>query len=258
MLDNYYFIDGSALMAQIRRAWGIQLVTSGSKLCPLKFIQYFQNRLIELHEGSFKRATFYFPVGDEESVERHIAIPDFRKSGAIRDISIKYCGQKIKQSKQFDKFVEDNVPQKWRDRFSKSEKGVDIEICCDALRLASFGKMERAFLLSNDDDFVPFCRTIKEFGANISLLHLTDKITQNISLLHAVDSYDVVKAEDLSSIFEDVAVTAEPHEADDEAIDGLKPDVEPSDLNLIEGTELDPAETADDSEGKKASSKPGT
>jgi uncharacterized LabA/DUF88 family protein len=254
VLDNYYFLDGSALMAQIRRVWAMKLVPAGSKLCPLKFVQHFQDNLTELHEGQFKRATFYFPNGDDEAVSRHIFLPDFRKSGQIRDISIKYCGQKIKKSKKFDEFVENTVPQQWRDRFSKSEKGVDLEICCDALRLASFGKMERAFLLTNDDDFVPFCRTIKEFGANISLLHLTDKLTQNISLLQAADSYDVVDESELASVFEISGEIAEPADVvvGTDAESDLKPDVAPSDLAVIGDTESLPIEYAPDEKQKPA------
>src|SRR5262249_43366927 len=92
-------------------------------------------------------------------------------------------------------------PPKWRDRVSKSEKGVDIEICCDALKLASASRLERLFILANDDDFLPMCRTLKEFGANVSVIHLTDFISPNISLLSESDSYDVVDRTALQTLF---------------------------------------------------------
>jgi len=44
----------------------------------------------------------------------------------------------------------ETVPSEFRDRCTKSEKGVDIEICCDALKLAALGKLDRLALLTND------------------------------------------------------------------------------------------------------------
>jgi hypothetical protein len=108
---------------------------------------------------------------------------------------------KLKRTAQFNEFVETTVPPKWRDRFNKSEKGVDIEMCCDALKLASASKLDRLFFLTNDDDFLRLCRALKEFGSNISIIHLTDVITPNISLLQETDSYDVVPIDDLKEMF---------------------------------------------------------
>jgi uncharacterized LabA/DUF88 family protein len=53
-------------------------------------------------------------------------------------------------------------------------------------------RVDRLFLLTNDDDFIPFCRTMKEYGANVSIIHLAAKVPKNISLLREADSYDVV------------------------------------------------------------------
>lgn len=155
----------------------------------------------ELHGGSYKRATFYFPVGDEVTAAEYLDIPDHKKPGEIRDIHFKFCGQKLKRSAAFDEWLENEVPDKWKDRCSKSEKGIDIEICCDAIRLASASRLDRLFLLTNDDDFLPFCRTIKEYGANVSIIHLTDRVNGNISLLREADSYDVVPVADLQTMF---------------------------------------------------------
>src|SRR5262249_35716472 len=99
-------------------------------------------------------------------------------------------------------WVEKNVPRKWWDRVSKSEKGVDIEICCDALRLVSVSKLDRLFLLTNDADFVPLCKTLKELGTNVSLIHLCEFQPPNKAFLDEVDSYDVVPVEILKTLFE--------------------------------------------------------
>jgi uncharacterized LabA/DUF88 family protein len=203
------------------------------------------NKLGELHGGEYKRAIFYFANGDDANVETHFEIPDIRKPAEIRDLHFKYCGHKIKKSEEFEKFVEQSVPVKFKSRFSKSEKGIDIEMCCDALKLASDGNIERIFLLSNDGDFIPFCRTIKEFGANISMIYLSEIIPPNGDLLLEADSYDVVGTNELYSIFlpppseaeiaAEMAAPASLAEAD--AIEEMlseKPEAEPSDLETVD------------------------
>jgi uncharacterized LabA/DUF88 family protein len=198
---NYFFIDGSALTAQIRHLRRTDASFAGRQLCPKLFIGHLMRSLIELHGNYYKRITFYFPIGDEAAIEDYLMMPDHNKPGEIRDLHFKFCGQKLKRTKEFVEFVETQVPKQFRDRFSKSEKGIDIEICCDAFKLASTSRLDRLFLLTNDDDFIPFCRTIKEYGANVSIIHLSDTVNRNISLLRAADSYDVVPYSELQKIF---------------------------------------------------------
>jgi len=159
------------------------------------------NALPDLHGHEYKRITFYFPKGDEIAVEEYLEIPDPKKPGQIRDLNFKFCGEKLKKSAEFEKIVEEHIPPKFFARVAKSEKGIDIEICCDALKLASASRMERLFLFTNDSDFIPFCRTLKEFGANISILHLFETGSPNVGLLREADSYDVVSLEALGTIF---------------------------------------------------------
>jgi len=88
-------------------------------------------------------------------------------------------------------------------------------------------------LLTNDDDFIPFCRAIKEFGANISLIHLSDVVPGNASLLREVDSYDVVPVNALQTIFLPVPEGAPPIDValpEDSSVSALKADAVPSDL----------------------------
>ena len=205
MLANYFFIDGSTLTSQIRRLRREDGRFADKKLDPRLFIAHFTDNLHDLGAREYKRATFYFPKGDEVAAGEYLLLPDFKKPGHVRDLHFKFCGQKLKGSAEFSKFVEETVPAKFLDRVSKSEKGVDIEICCDALKLASASRLERLFLLTNDDDFLPLCRTLKEFGANVSLIHLSDVINPNESLLTETDSYDVVPREVLLTMF--VSVT---------------------------------------------------
>jgi hypothetical protein len=251
MHANYFFIDGSALTAQIRQLQRAEPIFRARKLCPQLFLQHFMYTLRDLHAGEYKRATFYFPKGDETAIEDFLHMPDHKKPGSIRDLNFKFCGHKLKKSVEFDKFVEESVPSKFHDRFAKSEKGIDIEMCCDALRLASSSRIERLFLLSNDGDFIPFCRILKEFGANISILHLSEATLPNGDLLREADSYDIIPKNVLNSLFLPIPTTTEPQEIDlgETAGGGLeagevfseKPETAPSDLKIIDEDSEDSA-----------------
>lgn len=195
--------------------------------------------LTELHGMEYKRFTFYFPHGDETQVGYYIDLPDHRAPGVVRDLHFKFCGQKLKKSAEFEAFVDDHVPGKFRDRFAKSEKGIDIEICCDAFKLAAASRLERLFLLTNDDDFIPLCRTLKEYGANVSVIHLTSLLNPNLSLLKETDSYDVVPTEQLRELFVEVAgePPALPQQLEEaESGDVAKADAPPSALVVEEGS----------------------
>ena len=244
MNANYFFIDGSALMAQIRQLQRAQPNFRRRRLCTQKFINHQMSCMLDLHGRSYKRATFYFANGDEANINEYLLTPDYSMPGNVRDLHFKFCGHKLKKSVEFDKFVEENVPAKFQSRFSKSEKGIDIEMCCDALRLASFSRVERLFLLTNDGDFIPLCRTIKEFGANISIIHLWTSNPPNNDLLRESDSYDVIRNEQLNQMF--IPLAADPElplepigEHSDEVMiaDQLpqseKPDAAPSDLSSV-------------------------
>jgi len=83
---------------------------------------------------------------------------------------------------------------------NKSEKAVDTQICCDALQLASYGRLDRLFIYTNDYDFVPLCQTLKSMGSNISLFRLQEKKI-NKNLVQECDSFSVVPVDQLSSLF---------------------------------------------------------
>lgn len=168
---------------------------------PILFITHFTASLPDLQSNEYKRAVFYFPNEDENTVKKYLVVPNFAKPGLVRDLHFKYCGKKMKGSEAFNKFVDEKVPSRWRDRFQKSEKGIDIEICCDAIKLASVGKMERLFMFTNDSDFVPLFKTLKEFGVNVSLIHLSELKGANKILTKEADSYDVIRDEVLERIF---------------------------------------------------------
>lgn len=161
MDQNYYFIDGSALLSQIKTLWKNDPSFNWRRLDPLKFINYLTISFPDLGSTNYKRAEFYFPRG-EHNLNAHMIMPKTTAPGLVRDVHFKDCGEKLDRSTAYEAWLE-TVPAQWKDRCVKSEKGVDIEICCDALRLGSSGKMDRLFLLTNDRDFIPLCRNLKRF-----------------------------------------------------------------------------------------------
>jgi uncharacterized LabA/DUF88 family protein len=244
MQANYFFIDGSALTSQIRILQKQDASFRNRKLIAVELLKYFQAALPELGSSEFKRAVFYFAEGDEVPIQEWIVMPEFHKPGIVRDIHFRYCGHKLKRSAEFAEFIS-TVPSKWHDRFSKSEKGVDIELCCDALKLASASRMERLFLFTNDGDFLPLCRALKEFGANVSLIHLHDIISPNLSLLKETDSYDVVPIQVLQGLFTVPVVAEELVTTEEDEMPGASP-VEPKSIGgvvLMQDDEEDEAKS---------------
>jgi uncharacterized LabA/DUF88 family protein len=71
----------------------------------------------------------------------------------------------------------------------------------DALHLAAAKLMDRLLLLTNDSDFVPFCRMLKQFGANVSLIRLSEARPVNQELVEACDTYDVMDERHLLAAF---------------------------------------------------------
>jgi len=162
-------------------------------------IHHFILNLRDLHNGQYKRAVYYFAKGDPR-IEEYLSLPDFKEPGLIRDVYFKYCGGKLRGSKGYDEFLK-TVPSKYRDRCSKSEKGVDTELCCDALQLSATGKLERLFLLTNDSDFIPLCKRLRDFGSNVSLLSLSESNIVNKELVKECDTYDTLVDGHLREIF---------------------------------------------------------
>jgi NYN domain len=201
MPNVYFFFDGSSLISQIRQLQAVDSRFSGHKLKPLNLAAYC-DRLDVINDGlgtRYKRVVFYFADGDPH-VEKFLELPDFGTPGLINDVEFKYCGRKLARSASYDTFLQ-TVPAEFLDKCQKSEKGVHIEICCDALHLAASGRLDRLILSTNDSDFVPLCRKLKVLGANVSLLRLSEARSVNRELVEACDTYDVIEEPHLLACF---------------------------------------------------------
>jgi uncharacterized LabA/DUF88 family protein len=163
-------------------------------------VSYFDDAVITDGLGTvYKRAVFYFAKGDFQ-VEQFLDLPNRTTPGLVRDVEFRFCGRKIASSARYEEWLE-TVPAEFRERCQRSEKGIDIEICCDALHLAAAKLMDRLLLLTNDSDFVPLRRMLKQLGANVSLIRLSEARPVNEELVEACDTYDVVDERHLLAAF---------------------------------------------------------
>lgn len=203
MENNYFFVDGSALLADVARFQRSHREYEICKLDIVKFANYFTGRdFEEFHSGAYRRFVLYF-VSDDPRVGEMLKCPDPAKPGSISDMHLEYCGKRISRFKKVNDWLESkNAPQYVRECLYRSEKAVDTQICCDALQLAAMGRLDRLFLYSNDFDFVPLCRTLRQLGCNINLFRLYDSKV-NKSLAQECDAYHVMEETVIKNCFVD-------------------------------------------------------
>jgi len=170
--DNYFFVDGSALIADITF---LQKKRSGfrqKKLTVVDFAHYFTLESHRFTGGGYRRFVLYF-VNNEDRIRASFWLPHFGNPDEVDDIQIKYCGKRVPGGKAVDDWIQKKTPPKSvRDRLHRTEKAVDTQICCDALQLSVKGRLDRLFLYTNDYDFLPLCNALKAAGSNISLFRL--------------------------------------------------------------------------------------
>ncbi len=200
--DNYFFVDGSCLVGDIvslksnKRYAGRRLSVSK---CALEFVRAC-GPILSLDDYYFRRFVFYFVKG-ESRIEDNVVLPKRFLPGEAKDVQVKYCGQKLRRSSRVDKWIETHKPPAYvMDRFHRSEKAVDTQICCDALQLACSGKLDRLILYTNDSDFMPLAETLKSLGCNASLIRLTDSYV-NKELCEAFDTFTVLDQSQLELVF---------------------------------------------------------
>ena len=172
-LNNYFFVDGSALLADVRRLKADTGIPSTSQLKLVQFAQHFTGRMYqEFHGNAYRRFVFYF-VKDDERLRQHVLLPDFTIAGGVSDVRVEWCGKRITQFEKARTWLDQyDAPDYVRECLYRSEKAVDTQISCDALQLAGTGKLDRLFLYTNDYDFVPLCRALRQLGGNINLFRL--------------------------------------------------------------------------------------
>lgn len=191
-MNNYFFVDGSALLGDIVRARRDLSLPSDARIILSMFASYFASgRFGEFHGAGYRRFVFYFVQADER-LQSLVVLPDPTVPGAVVDLRIEYCGKRIRQFEQAHQWLEAHgAPESVCECLYRSEKAVDTQICCDALQLAATGKLDRLFLYTNDFDFIPLCRSLRQLGSNINLFRLRgDNV--NSALVNECDAFHVM------------------------------------------------------------------
>ena len=205
MDNNYFYVDGSSLIAQVKRIWSKHKKFNNRKLILQNFVSHFvSGRLAPYTNRRYKRFVFYFPSGGDEQ-NKYIIFPDRKvASGNEDDVSILMCGRKVKKLKGYDvleAYVDKKHPN-LKDVIRRAEKGIDTQICCDAMQLAATGRLDRLFLCTNDSDFLPLIKVLKTMGTNVNIFHLSTDTKLEESLAVERDAYHVVDTTSLESLFE--------------------------------------------------------
>ena len=172
-MNNYFFVDGSALLGDISRTKRELGLPPDSRLDLMTFVRHFSGmQYMQYHQGAYRRFVFYF-VQDDERLRGNLIVPDFTLPDLVSDLRFEYCGKRITEFERARIWLEqNNAPEHVRECIYRSEKAVDTQICCDALQLAGTGKLDRLFLYTNDYDFIPLFRALRNLGANINLFRL--------------------------------------------------------------------------------------
>ncbi len=198
--DNYFFVDGSALIADVASYKRDNALDPDVKLSLTSFATYFTEAFPQLTGFGYRRFVFYFAKGDKR-VENIFVLPDFTKPDGIEDLRIEWCGKRLPKNEKAAKWLsERDAPPFVMDKLHRSEKAVDTQICCDALQLVAQGAMGRLCLYTNDSDFIPLCRTFRQSGCNISLFRLVSKGV-NKALVGEVDTFSVMTEIQLNDCF---------------------------------------------------------
>lgn len=201
MPNIYFFVDGSSLIADIKRLQKSNKDLKKKKLSIRNFVRYFTgDRFAHLHCRQYNRFILYF-VRNDDRIKDFFELPNPANPQGIEDTQVKYCGKRIRGSKAAYRWIEKNkAPKSVLEILNKSEKAVDTQICCDALSLSCHNKLDRLFLYTNDYDYIPLCEALKVNGSNISLFRLS-KTGVNTDLVANCDSFSVVISADIVSLF---------------------------------------------------------
>ena len=197
--NNYFFVDGSYLLGDIKRIKNSIKEVENRKFNIDKFYKHFAINYPQFANG-YRRFTIYF-VNGENRIKDQLNIPDFKTPNHVEDFHVKYCGKKVSATKRVETWLNKTSPPQYvMDRFNKSEKAVDTQICCDALQLAAVNRIDRLFLYTNDFDFMPLVDVLKALGVNVTLMKLSGTAV-NKDLVENSDSFCVPNKAQLIEMF---------------------------------------------------------
>jgi uncharacterized LabA/DUF88 family protein len=201
-MDNrgYFIIDGSHLLMAIRKIWIDRPEFKGRKLNVGKLA----TEMIWLwgqYVKSSVRVIFYFKK-DDHRIDELLEIPKSFEPGKQDHWQIKKCGISFSSLPQEEIL---KLDEQYHDLIPRGEKGLDIKLACDALKLVMFGKADNLVFLVNDRDYIPLIESIQELGANTYLTALDSirpvqkQLSEHFDMFLTLDSR-------LGSMFEELQV----------------------------------------------------
>lgn len=191
-MDNrgYFIIDGSHLFASIFELRRKNANYKNTKLNVGKFSEALM-RTWNLNIGSMVRCIIYVKTG-EKRIDELLDLGAVDKPGEKNHWRVKKCGQTI-QSIPDEELQK--IDEKYRDHFLRAEKGVDIQLTCDTLMLASNARASNFVFLVNDRDYIPLFESLHSLGANIYLTELSSQLQLQESLIDLADKYLTLDSE---------------------------------------------------------------
>lgn len=192
---GYFFIDGSHLFASIFEIWRKKRTFKDKKI-NINNLTEALKRKWSIHTGIIIRVVYYFKKQDDR-IKKMLIIPRTDIAGEKNHWQIKECGESLKTipEKELAK-----ISPKYRDHFIRAEKGLDIKLTCDALKLVSTGRASNIIFLVNDRDYFPLFETIQELGGNVYLTALDSSQNIQKGLANLADRY-LTLDDELENIF---------------------------------------------------------
>lgn len=181
---GYFIIDGSRLFSSIHEIWRTKPEFKDKKLKLNRLVEALMRKW-SLHVGATIRIVFYFKKRDHR-LKTMLEIPESDMPGNKDHWQIKECGESIQTIPEAEL---QKISAKYRDHFTRAEKGLDTKLTCDALIAVASGKASNLVFLVNDRDYIPLFDAIQYLGGNTYLTALDS--TQNIQkgLANLCDKY---------------------------------------------------------------------
>ncbi len=181
------FIDGNNFYYKIK-----EITSSKTEVLKLLDFQYrsFAQNLIQLTQKGGTLVDIRYYVG---SVKRQ-AGPDKEKSEKLYANQQKFIA---KLQQQEIAVILGNLIQHPDKSFH--EKGVDVRIAVEMIRLARENKYDTAYLLSSDTDLVPAVEEVHSFGKKVIYVGIPKG--QSFGLTKASDSIILLRDEDVVPYF---------------------------------------------------------
>lgn len=192
---GYFIIDGSHLFSSIYELWRKKPEFKHKKL-NIGLLTEALMRKWSLYVGSTVRVVYYFKQSDRRLKEM-LVVPKSNEVGAKNHWQITECGQSIRAVPEKELL---KISEKYRDHFTRAEKGLDIKLTCDALLLAAAGRASNIVFLVNDRDYIPLFEAIQSLGGNIYLTALDSSQRIQKGLADLADKY-LALDEELENIF---------------------------------------------------------